>query len=196
MELGFELIRREATMKTILGTAASLAVVLTSICFYDASSNAAEPHDARALEGICVLEPTEGSHVMGTISLLQEGDAVHVAGEVRHLTPGKHGFHVHQFGDLRAPDGSTAGGHYNPDHDKHGGLDSAQHHLGDLGNITADDKGVALVDIVAHGLTTRSIIGRSLVVHAKPDDLHTQPSGDSGSRVAVGVIGYRQVDNP
>lgn len=77
------------------------------------------------IEGICVLMPTEGNHVTGTISLLEEGDALHIAGEVRHLTPGAHGFHIHEFGDLRAPDASTCGGHYNPTHQPHEGLNSA-----------------------------------------------------------------------
>ncbi len=145
------------------------------------------------VEGICVLMPTEGNHVTGTISLLEEGDALHLAGEVRHLTPGLHGFHIHEFGDLRAPDASTCGGHYNPTHQSHEGLNSAHRHLGDLGNIEADSKGIALVDIKVPGLKINSIIGRSLVVHAKKDDLHTQPSGDSGARVAAGVIGFRQM---
>ncbi len=172
---------------------ALLGISLSGVACNQMKAGANGSDKSEPAEAICVLEPTKGNDVTGTISILQKGGDVHIAGEVRKLSPGKHGFHVHEFGDLRAEDGSTTGGHYNPSHQEHGGLDAPHHHLGDLGNITANDDGVALIDMIAHGLKTSSIIGRSLVVHAKADDLHTQPSGDSGPRVAVGVIGFRQI---
>jgi Cu-Zn family superoxide dismutase len=107
-----------------------------------------------------------------------------------------HGFHIHMFGDLRAADGMSAGGHYNPTGHMHGGPESSDHHAGDLGNIKADESGTAKVDAKVQGLMLHHVLGRSLVVHAKEDDLKTQPSGNSGDRIAVGVIGIAEVKMP
>jgi Cu-Zn family superoxide dismutase len=142
---------------------------------------------------VCVLTATKGNTVAGTIVLEQKDGYCQLTGEVTGLTPGEHGFHVHMFGDLRAPDGASAGGHYNPDAHQHGGPDAADHHQGDLGNITADANGVAKVDVKLKGVDLHALLGRSLVVHRDPDDLKTQPAGNSGPRIAVGVIGYAEV---
>lgn len=139
---------------------------------------------------VAVLTPTKGNKARGAIRLTQTDDGVRLQGMVRNLEPGEHGFHIHEFGDLRGPDGKSAGGHYNPEGHKHGGPDDAEHHAGDLGNITANDEGVAKVDKMAEGLKLHFIVGRSIVVHGGKDDLESQPSGDAGPRVALGVIGY------
>jgi Cu-Zn family superoxide dismutase len=148
-------------------------------------------HDAPPLptKAVCVLVPTKGNDVRGTITLNESKSGTEIAGEVRGLTPGKHGFHIHEFGDLRSDDGAAAGAHYDPHGHKHGGLDDKERHVGDLGNITANNSGVANVKLTVRDLKVHFVVGRSLVVHAKEDDLKTQPSGDSGPRVAVGIIG-------
>lgn len=138
---------------------------------------------------VAVLMPTKGSKVEGTITFAAEEKGTHLQGRVMGLATGKHGFHIHEFGDLRSGDGDSAGGHFNPDMAKHGGPHDHAHHAGDLGNIEADELGKAEIDIHADGLMLHFAIGRSIVVHAKADDFKTQPSGDSGPRVAVGVIG-------
>lgn len=144
-------------------------------------------------EAVAVLMPTSGSHVSGTLLLTQEGSAVRVNGTIKGLTPGMHGFHIHAFGDLRKPDGTSAGSHYDPNGHQHGGLQSEERHAGDLGNVKADAQGVARVDVKAPNLKLHFVVGRSLVVHAQPDDLKTPPSGNSGARVGVGVIGLAEV---
>jgi Cu-Zn family superoxide dismutase len=114
-----------------------------------------------------------------------------VEGEISGLTPGKHGFHVHEKGDCSAPDGASAGGHFNPTHQNHGAPSSPHRHAGDLGNITADKKGNAKFnfrDKVIRLSGEDSIMGKSLILHADPDDMKTQPTGNSGKRVACGVI--------
>jgi Cu-Zn family superoxide dismutase len=148
-----------------------------------------EDHEpALPSKAVAVLEPTEGSKVGGTLTLVRKEDHVHLTGKVTGLTPGEHGFHIHEFGDLSSKDGSAAGGHYNPEGHKHGGPDDKEKHAGDLGNIKAGADGVANVDVKVHA-KLHFILGRSIVVHAKADDFKTQPSGDAGGRVAVGVIG-------
>lgn len=141
-------------------------------------------------QAVVVLHATEGNSATGTIKLMQEDEGVRLKGEVQGLSPGKHGFHIHEFGDLRAEDGQSAGGHFAPEGKKHGGPEDAEHHAGDLGNITADSQGVAKVDKLAEGLKLHFVVGRSLVVHTEADDLESQPSGDAGDRAAVGVIGF------
>ena len=144
-------------------------------------------------QAVAVLQPTKDSKVRGVILLTERNGKVRITGQVRNLSPGKHGFHIHEYGDLRSRDGSSAGDHYAPDGHKHGAPGDEEHHAGDLGNIEANQEGVAKVDIEADWLKLHFIVGRSIVVHAKADDLESQPSGDAGDRVALGVIGFAQV---
>ncbi len=150
---------------------------------------------AKVTEAVAVLFPVANSGVTGTVYFTQHGKAVHIHGEVRGLTPGKHGFHVHEYGDLTSmKDGMSLGGHFNPTHMPHGRPSDAERHEGDFGNIVADDEGVAKIDVldqVAELNGPHSILGRGLVVHAK-EDKFTQPVGDAGARVAVGAIGVAQ----
>jgi Cu-Zn family superoxide dismutase len=152
------------------------------------------PAGARVTDAVAVVAPTQGQQMSGTVRFHRDGDAVHVSGELSGLTPSaKHGFHVHEFGDCSAPDGASAGGHFAPEGHPHGAPDPATHHAGDLGNVEADASGRAKVDVTVKGLGLdtgdRAIVGRAIVVHAQPDDLTSQPSGNSGARVGCGVIG-------
>lgn len=156
----------------------------------------AQDHDHEKMEmptfGIAVLTPTQGNKVRGVLRLTQQGDELRIQGRVNNLTPGEHGFHIHQFGDARGPDGMATGGHYNPGGHDHGAL-GAKSHAGDLGNITANADGVAQVNIRTTNTKLHFVLGRAFIVHADKDDLTTQPTGDAGARVAVGVIG---IGNP
>jgi Cu-Zn family superoxide dismutase len=160
-------------------------------------ANQDHEHDAHAEVdlpklGIAVIQPTAGNKVRGTLRLMQQGDDLKITGKVRNLTPGEHGFHIHEYGDSRAADGTSAGGHFNPFGHDHG-APGEKSHVGDLGNITANAEGVAEIDVVSKGTALHFVLGRSFVVHAGADDLKSQPSGDAGPRVGVGVIG---VGNP
>lgn len=150
-------------------------------------------------KAVAVLHPTEGSKVIGTVVFTQKDGYVEIRGTVKGLTPGLHGFHIHEYGDCSGHDGKAAGGHFNPTDMPHGGPDDEKRHVGDLGNIKADQNGVATIqmrDKVIQLGGPYSIIGRGLVVHAGADDLKSQPSGDAGDRVAVGVIGIANPDAP
>ncbi|MBX6325660.1 MAG: superoxide dismutase family protein [Chthoniobacterales bacterium] len=144
-------------------------------------------------KAIAVLHPAAGSKVGGTVTFTEVADGVRVQAEITGLTPGTHGFHVHEFGDCSAADASSAGAHFNPTHQPHAGPDAAERHVGDMGNVQADASGRAKLEYVDHQISLsddqRSVIGRSVVVHAKADDLKSQPAGDSGARIACGVIG-------
>lgn len=142
--------------------------------------------------GISVLVAGNNSGVSGTVTFTEVKGGVRVVAHVEGLTPGKHGFHIHQKGDLSKADLTSTGGHFNPHGHDHAGPMSKMRHVGDLGNLVADANGVAKLDAVFKGVFMRgkhSIIGRGLIIHAGEDDLTSQPTGAAGSRVAGGVIG-------
>lgn len=169
-------------MKHILTTAA--VVLLAGCASTPTGSQSASAH----------LTPASGSKVQGHINFEQVGpNRVHVTGEVTGHPVGLGGFHIHEKGDCSAPDATSAGGHFNPNGAKHGPT-PAVGHAGDMGNLAFSDAGRATIDITYDGLTLNknapnSIIGKAVVVHAGPDDLKSDPAGNSGPRVACGVIG-------
>ncbi|XP_061169299.1 superoxide dismutase [Cu-Zn]-like [Saccostrea echinata] len=149
------------------------------------------------LKAVCVLKGD--SNVTGTVHFNQEapGSPVTVSGEISGLTPGQHGFHVHQFGD-NTNGCTSAGAHFNPFNKDHAGPDDADRHVGDLGNVTAGEDGVAKINIsdkVIDLAGPQSIIGRTMVIHADVDDLGrgghelSKTTGNAGGRLACGVIG-------
>lgn len=138
------------------------------------------------------LSPTQGNAVKGTVMFHADGDGVLVHARIAGLKPnGEHGFHVHEKGDCSSPDGNSAGGHFNPAGTPHGPPDG-QRHAGDLPSLKADSNGVADMKFKVAGLTVGSgpadVLGRAVIVHANPDDYRTQPTGNSGARLACGVV--------
>ncbi|XP_062869736.1 superoxide dismutase [Cu-Zn] [Trichomycterus rosablanca] len=153
-----------------------------------------------AHKAVCVLKGTE--EVTGTVYFAQENDgaSVKVTGKITGLTPGLHGFHVHAFGD-NTNGCISAGPHYNPHNKNHGAPTDEHRHVGDLGNVTAGADGVANINIEDKHLTLKgphSIVGRTMVIHEKEDDLgkggndESLKTGNAGSRLACGVIGITQ----
>lgn len=138
------------------------------------------------------LQATAGNSTAGTVSFTQRGDKVLVEADVTGLAPGEHGFHIHEKGDCSAPDATSAGGHFNPGGQQHGNPAGHAHHSGDLPMLTADASGRAKLSVEVDAITLQegagNIIGRSVIVHQKADDYQTQPTGNSGGRVACGVI--------
>ena len=134
---------------------------------------------------------------IGTAKLTAAPNGVKVVVTVSELTPGEHGFHIHNAGKCEGPAFTSAGGHFNPTSSHHG-IHNAQDphpHVGDLANLVVDQggKGKATFTIAGASLGdgANSLFhegGTSLVIHAKADDLMSDPSGNSGDRVACGVI--------
>ena len=128
--------------------------------------------------------------VNGTVIFTKVPGGIKIVADLEGLTPGEHGFHVHEFGDC-GDKGAAAGGHFNPTNHKHGGPDSPERHVGDFGNVVADANGKAhyeRVDTLIAFEGENSIIGRSVMIHADPDDLVSQPAGNSGARIGCGII--------
>jgi len=143
-------------------------------------------------KAVAVLRGTKGNEkVHGVVTFTQTEEGVLIEAHVNGLTPGKHGFHIHQYGDISAEDGTSAGGHYNPAGVDHAAPASGKRHVGDLGNIEADENGHAMykkLDKVVQLHGKHAVLSRGVVVHAG-EDKFTQPTGGAGGRLAVGVIG-------
>jgi len=132
------------------------------------------------------------NNIRGVVYFDQTENGVSVKATFTGLEPGPHGFHIHQFGNCAGEDGSAAGGHYNPTNNDHGERTQDNRHMGDLGNVMANEDGNATVEFIDSKLELNgpnSILGRGIILHADDDDLESQPSGAAGPRVACGVIG-------
>jgi Cu-Zn family superoxide dismutase len=138
------------------------------------------------------LAPSAGGSVAGTVTFVQEGSKVIVIADVSGLKPGPHGFHVHEKGDCSAADFTSAGGHFNPGGQPHGDPSAGAHHAGDMPLLIADASGKAALRTEVSPMTigggTNDIVGKAVVVHADADDFKSQPAGNSGARIACGVI--------
>lgn len=138
------------------------------------------------------LEPTRGNTTAGTVMFQGQDDGVFAHIRVNGLKPNQeHGFHIHEKGDCSSGDGMSTGGHFNPTGKPHGPQD-ADHHLGDLPALKADAIGQVDLRVHVHGVSigtgVGNIVGRGLIIHAQADDYKTQPTGNSGARIACAVI--------
>ena len=155
----------------------------------------------KKVSGISVLHQNK-NNIEGTITFEElEGERVKVKYEVTGLTDGKHGFHIHESGNL-LEDCKSCKGHFNPFNKNHGGPKSKERHVGDLGNITADNNGNVKITLSDNQISLRdkktNIIGRSVIIHDKEDDLgkggneESLKTGNAGARLVCAVIGYKK----
>jgi Cu-Zn family superoxide dismutase len=171
-----------------------VAAIAMVVCAAQQAPLAVGAKAAAPRRAVAQLSPATNSGVRGLVTFTEQGNSTRVTASLTGLTPGRHGFHIHEKGDCSAPDASSAGGHFNPTGMNHGGPDSASRHVGDFGNIEADASGKARYSQTYSNLTfdgPTSIIGRAVIIHAQPDDLTTQPTGNAGGRVACGVINLK-----
>lgn len=144
-------------------------------------------------KAVAELAPTQGNAVKGSVQFEQKGDKIMVTVDVSGLPANsEHGFHVHEKGDCSAPDGTSAGGHFNPENKPHG-HEGTERHVGDMPNLKSDANGVAKASFELDLMTLKdgsanNIINRAVIVHKDPDDYKSQPVGNAGARVACGVI--------
>lgn len=161
----------------------SISLVLLGAC---ASSTSKAPM------AMATLAPTSGSTAQGMVHLHQQADgSVEVMVDLTGVPAGTHGFHIHEKGDC-GENGNAAGGHFNPAGTAHGAPTAMPHHAGDWGNVTADASGRVHTTFTTKSITvepgTASAVGHAIILHANPDDLTTQPTGNAGPRIACGVV--------
>ncbi len=171
----------------------SLLLAFSSSCTAEASSGSESGVEAGPVHAVCTLRGTRGNEgVQGSVRFTRQEGGVLIEAKVAGLSPGLHGFHIHEWGDVDCMDGKCAGGHFNPEGSNHGGPDGAVRHIGDMGNIEANKEGYGTyrrVDKRIQLSGPNGIIGRAVILHAGEDDLMSQPTGNAGARVAYGVIG-------
>lgn len=173
--------------------------ILSTAVFFFVYAAVAQDHgkhnvmqSSASTKAVAVLHATRGNSASGVVWFESIQGGTRVIAHISGLSPGKHGFHIHEYGDCTADDATSAGGHFNPTNMPHSMPSSDKRHVGDLGNVEADAQGNAHLDYVDPMLSftgSLSIIGRGVIVHEKEDDLKTQPTGDAGGRLACGVIG-------
>lgn len=185
------------TYLPILIITALTLLVTGCVQFQEKNGDAEQEAETVIEQAVAVIYPTEGNDIEGTVTFTQTDEGVMVQAVVSGLeAESMHGFHIHQYGDCRASDGTSAAGHFDPMDMPHGAPTAEQRHVGDMGNLPAGADGVAEIeynDPVIELNGPNSIMGRGVIVHAGRDDLESQPTGDAGSRLGCGVIG---VANP
>jgi Cu-Zn family superoxide dismutase len=168
-----------------------LLPLIPALLALGACSTVTEPGAAKL--GTAELKLANGQPV-GTAELVSTGQEVRLIANVTGISPGEHGIHLHTAGKCDAPDFTSAGGHLNPAGKQHGTENPAGSHMGDLPNITVDAAGNGALDIVLHSTKAELLNdlfdadGTAVVIHAGPDDYRTDPAGNSGSRIACGVL--------
>lgn len=175
-------------MRTIL--------ILSALALSGCVSVDKHEHDGMAMMGkpgaVATLSPTQGNAASGIVMFHAMGEGAMVHAHVTGLPPNSvHGFHLHEKGDCASPDGSSAGGHFNPAGAPHGPQEGP-HHAGDMPALKADANGVADAKFMLHGVSigsgTADLTRHAVIVHAAADDYATQPTGNSGARIACGVV--------
>ena len=141
------------------------------------------------------LEPKSGSSATGKVSFTEKDGVVMMKASLSGLKPGTHAIHIHENADCSAPDGKSAGGHWNPTYENHGKWGSPDgYHKGDIGNFEADEKGNGTISMqtdewcIGCDDEKKNILGKGIIVHEGADDFTSQPSGAAGSRVSCGGI--------
>lgn len=179
----------KAAMGIALAGAFALAGCSTMDSMWQSTKNAIVPTPGATAE----LKPTQSNTAAGTVRFTQQGDKLLITADITGLRPNtEHGFHVHEKGDCSAPDAMSAGGHFNPAAKMHAHYGTSEHHAGDMPNLKADANGRASYrwesDTLSVNGAANGVIGRAVVVHRDPDDYKSQPAGNSGPRIACGLI--------
>ena len=152
------------------------------------STNPAPPGAGQSAD---VTLQSQDPKMSGTVHFTSEAAGVHVVADVKGVKPGQHGFHLHEKGDCSTHDYKSAGGHFNPDNSAHACDPTNPRHAGDFGNITVGADGTGHLDVTTTALSfdgATSVVGKAVILHAGQDDCKTQPTGNSGDRLACGVV--------
>lgn len=176
-------------MRASIIAATALAVISLAACDKDKPKMGAPL--ANGAHAVAMVRTPDGADV-GRASATEVGGGLRMTLDVHNLPAGTHGAHIHMLGHCDAPDFASAGGHWNPTAAKHGVMNPQGPHQGDLPNLIVGSDGRGTIGIVLPGATMAGLLdadGSAIVVHANPDDLMTDPSGNSGGRIACGVFG-------
>lgn len=172
-----------------------LSVVILSSCAKMQTKTETTPvaeTQSSVTKAVSDLHSVKFKSLKGMITIEELEKELKITADVSGLRPNsKLGFHIHENGVCEGPEYKTAGEHFNPHNQKHGRPEGKTRHMGDMGNLETNAEGVAkkvilLPKMQPHDM--KELIGKSILIHAKKDDLKSQPSGNSGERVACGLI--------
>jgi Cu-Zn family superoxide dismutase len=145
-------------------------------------------------KAVAKIEAKSGSSVSGTVTFIEKDGIVVMKAALSGLSEGNHAIHSHAIGDCSAPDGKSAGGHWNPTSENHGKWMEAPFHIGDIGNLVVGADGTGTIEretnlwsIGGKG-ANKNVVGHAIIIHEGPDDFSSQPSGAAGPRVGCGEI--------
>jgi Cu-Zn family superoxide dismutase len=182
----------EVNMRIFRSVLAMVPLALLLACASSKTSSPAAAPKPAGPRATATIEGRSSSTLTGTAVFTQNGDTVHVVVDVANAPEGVHAVHLHEKGDCSAPDAMSAGGHFNPMKMEHGSPDAPAHHAGDFGNMTVGGDGHGHLELDSTMLTVtagdHSVVGHAIVVHAKEDDMHTQPTGNAGALFGCGVF--------
>jgi Cu-Zn family superoxide dismutase len=145
-------------------------------------------------KAIATIEAKSGSTVSGTVSFIEKDGIVTMKAALAGLSEGNHAIHIHAIGDCSAPDGKSAGGHWNPTKENHGKWMEAPFHIGDIGNLVVGADGTGTIEretnlwSIGGKEANKNVVGHAIIIHEGPDDFSSQPSGAAGPRVGCGEI--------
>ncbi len=182
------------------GVGLIIAGMLLFGCARQSQKKPAEKKDKepQVTEAIATIHPAEGEEMTGTVTFTKTENGTKVEANLNNLSQGKHGFHIHEYGNCSDRESlASAGGHYNPANQPHASPTSDQRHVGDMGNIPAGPEGngeLTYTDPIIQLNGKHSVVGRAVVIHSGEDDLESQPSGAAGSRIGCGVIGITSME--
>jgi len=175
----------------VLGLTMSLVLVIFGCSKQEGGQQQKATDTKPARKAVAEMAATTGNEAHGTVTFTEVDGGIRVVAHFEGVPEGEHGFHIHANGDCSSGDGKSAGGHFNPDGTAHAGPEAEVRHVGDLGNITANADGIAEKDFVDSVISfegEHSIIGKGVILHAKADDMTSQPTGAAGARISCGVI--------
>jgi Cu-Zn family superoxide dismutase len=150
--------------------------------------------DTSEKKAIAKIEAKSGSTVSGTVTFTEKDGIVTMKAALAGLSEGNHAIHIHAIGDCSAPDGKSAGGHWNPTNENHGKWMEAPFHIGDIGNLVVGADGTGTIEretnlwSIGGKEANKNVVGHAIIIHEGPDDFSSQPSGAAGPRVGCGEI--------
>ena len=145
-------------------------------------------------KAVAKIEAKSGSTVSGTVTFIEKDGIVIMKAALAGLSEGNHAIHIHAIGDCSAPDGKSAGGHWNPTNENHGKWMEAPFHIGDIGNLVVGADGTGTIEretnlwSIGGKEANKNVVGHAIIIHEGPDDFSSQPSGAAGPRIGCGEI--------
>lgn len=180
-------------ISALIGTSVAMTLFAAVNCATGATGTKSAAGEGSQAKAVAVIASKSDSHVTGAATFSQADGKVTLRLQIEGAEPGMHAIHLHEKGDCTAPDGTSAGGHWNPAHVDHGKWGTSPFHRGDIGVFEAGADGKGTLTLTTDlwtigGAPETDVVGKAVIIHAKTDDFATQPTGNAGGRIGCGVV--------